>query len=71
MDFTATDTALLVADRNFCSFGQWYNTLIQGFKLKAAAGVLAESDVVEDNSLLAHGTEVGKILGLSKTPDKG
>ena len=48
-----------------------YDTLFHGFKLKAAAGVLAESDVVEVNGLLAHGTGLGKILGLSKTPDKG
>lgn len=32
-----------------------YDTLFQGFKLKAAAGVLTGSDVVEINSLLAYG----------------
>ena len=32
-----------------------YDTLFQGFKLKAAAGVLTESDVVEINRLLAYG----------------
>jgi outer membrane protein len=31
-----------------------YDTLLQGFKLKAAAGVLTESDVSEINSLLAY-----------------
>ena len=32
-----------------------YDTLFQGFKLKAAAGVLTEFDVVEINKLLAYG----------------
>jgi outer membrane protein len=32
-----------------------YDTLFQGFKLKAAAGVLTESDVLEVNGLLAYG----------------
>jgi outer membrane protein len=45
-----------------------YDTLFQGFKLKAAAGVLAESDVVEVNSLLAHGTEVGQNIGVEQHP---
>jgi outer membrane protein len=31
-----------------------YDTLFQGFKLKAAAGVLTESDVLEVNGLLAY-----------------
>ena len=31
-----------------------YDTLFQGFKLKAAAGVLTESDVLEINGLLAY-----------------
>lgn len=31
-----------------------YDTLLQGFKLKAAAGVLTESDVLEVNGLLAY-----------------
>ena len=32
-----------------------YDTLFQGLKLKAAAGVLTESDVLEVNGLLAYG----------------
>ena len=32
-----------------------YDTLFQGFKLKAAAGVLTETDVLEVNGLLAYG----------------
>ena len=32
-----------------------YDTLFQGFKLKAAAGVLTEDDVLEINSLLGYG----------------
>jgi outer membrane protein len=32
-----------------------YDTLFQGFKLRAAAGVLTESDVLEVNGLLAYG----------------
>ena len=32
-----------------------YDTLFQGFKLKAAAGTLAESDVLAVNGLLAYG----------------
>jgi outer membrane protein len=32
-----------------------YDTLFQGFKLKAAAGVLTEADVLEVNGLLAYG----------------
>jgi outer membrane protein len=32
-----------------------YDTLFQGFKLKAAAGVLTEADVLEINGLLAYG----------------
>ncbi len=32
-----------------------YDTLFQGFKLKAAAGVLSATDVVEVNDLLRHG----------------
>jgi outer membrane protein len=31
-----------------------YDTIFQGFKLKAAVGVLTESDVMEVNGLLAH-----------------
>ena len=31
-----------------------YDTLFQGFKLKAAAGVLTESDVLEINGLLTY-----------------
>ena len=31
-----------------------YDTLFQGFKLKAAAGVLTEPDVLEINGLLAY-----------------
>jgi len=31
-----------------------YDTLFQGFKLKAAAGVLTESDLLEINGLLAY-----------------
>lgn len=34
-----------------------YDTLFQGFKLKAAAGVLTESDVLEINGLLAYQTK--------------
>lgn len=32
-----------------------YDTLFQGFKLKAAAGVLTVSDVLEVNGLLGYG----------------
>ena len=32
-----------------------YETLFHGFKLKAAAGVLAESDLMEVNGLLGYG----------------
>ena len=45
-----------------------YDTLFQGFKLKAAAGVLSESDVLEVNRLLAYGASLKENIGVEHQP---
>jgi outer membrane protein len=45
-----------------------YDTLFQGFKLKAAAGALSESDVLEVNRLLAYGAGLKENIGVEHDP---
>jgi outer membrane protein len=53
IDVLNAEQQLYTAQRDL--FKTRYETLFQGFKLKAAAGVLTESDVREVNEWLAYG----------------
>ena len=45
-----------------------YDTLFQGFKLKAAAGVLSEFDIEEVNRLLAYSVSLKENIGVEHRP---